>query len=417
MLNAKLKKTILESLPKGISLKRDNALWVKKSKKFRHNGEDKEKTLTHSVRLGITPDMSDAKAIEQFQKSVAEAIKIRTQMTEKLSSRFFIEQETTVKLHGVGTLKQVFDSLDTRGTWKGKHQQLVRQYFTDTLNFFLEVKDEKEPKLSDIHNIFTLGDFKSWCLKQVENRKMNMRGTFNTNSVNKRLGVWRQITAEAIRMKLWNLSDCIDPSRKCFGIEDFPRNKSKPKKPLSIEEEDRLLNTIEKYNDDFWYDCIVVAIDTGVRHDGELNRISTDDIDFGKKLLIIKRPKTSTWSTIPLTARALEVFKRRSKSSIRHNWDKYRDLAKLDKNYTPYCTRHTFITRLVEAGENAKTVMNLAGHGAIETTLTFYTHTTDDMLEGAISNLEKYRAKKKKNTSGGSTPANSMIGHNSKRLK
>ena len=75
MLNAKLKKTILESLPKGITLKRDSALWVKKSKKFRHNGEDKEKTLTHSVRLGITPDMSDAKAIEQFQKSVAEAIK------------------------------------------------------------------------------------------------------------------------------------------------------------------------------------------------------------------------------------------------------------------------------------------------------------------------------------------------------
>ena len=45
MLNAKLKKTILESLPKGITLKRDSALWVKKSKKFRHNGEDKEKHL------------------------------------------------------------------------------------------------------------------------------------------------------------------------------------------------------------------------------------------------------------------------------------------------------------------------------------------------------------------------------------
>ena len=266
MLNAKLKKTILDSLPKGITLKRDNALWVKKSKKFRHNGEDKEKTLTHSVRLGITPDMSDAKAIEQFEKSVAEAVRIRGQMVEKLSSKLFLHQETIVKLHCVGTLKQVFDSLDTRGTWKGKHQQLVRQYFTDTLNFFLEVKDEKEPKLSDIHNIFTLGDFKTWCLKQVENRKMNMRGTFNTNSVNKRLGVWRQITAEAIRMKLWNLSDCIDPSRKCFGIEDFARNKSKPKKPLSIEEEDRLLNTIKKDNDDFWYACSVVAIDSSTTY-------------------------------------------------------------------------------------------------------------------------------------------------------
>ena len=148
-----------------------------------------------------------------------------------------------------------------------------------------------------------------------------------------------------------------------------------------------------------------------------------------EKLLIIKRPKTSTWSTIPLTTRALEVFKRRreialkdennrffpvSKSSIRHNWDKYRDLAKLDKNYTPYCTRHTFITRLVEAGENAKTVMNLAGHGAIETTLTFYTHSTNEILETAISSLEEYKDKKKSKK-----PANglsSLIGHNSRKV-
>ena len=59
--------------------------------------------------------------------------------------------------------------------------------------------------------------------------------------------------------------------------------------------------------------------------------------------------------------------------------------------------------------------MNLAGHGAIETTLTFYTHTTDDLLGEAISSLEKYRDKKKKINNGGSAPVSSMIGHNSKR--
>ena len=428
-MRSSVKQKVLALLPKGISLKRDNALWVKKSKKFRHNGEDKEKTLTHSVRLGITPDMSDAKAIEQFEKSVAEAIKIRTQMAEKLSSKFFLHQETVVKLHGVGTLKQVFDSLDTRGTWKGKHQQLVKQYFTDTLNFFSEVKEDKEPKLSDIHNIFTLGDFKTWCLKQVENRKMNMRGTVNTNSVNKRLGVWRQITAEAIRTKLFSLSDTMDASKKNFGIEDEARNQSKPKPPLSVEQEEHLLDTIKEHNDSFWWDCIVVALDTGVRHDGELNRLNTDMINFGKKELQFKRPKTGNWSTIPLTARALEVFKRRreialkdennrffpvSKSSIRHNWDKYRVKAGLSADYTPYCTRHTFITRLVEAGVSPKAVMDLAGHGAIETTLTFYTHSTNEILGNAISDLEKYRNKKARNTA--KAPV-SMIGHNSKRLK
>ena len=86
---------------------------------------------------------------------------------------------------------------------------------------------------------------------------MNMRGTVNTNSVNKRLGVWRQITAEAIRSKLFSLSDTIDPSKKNFGIEDERRNQSEPKPPLSVQQEEDLLEIIKTHNDSFWYDCIV----------------------------------------------------------------------------------------------------------------------------------------------------------------
>mgnify|MGYP003122526956 FL=1 len=66
-MNAKLKALIGDRLPKGISLKRDKSLFIKKSKKYRHNGEEKEKTLTHTIHLGITPDMTDAKAREQFE--------------------------------------------------------------------------------------------------------------------------------------------------------------------------------------------------------------------------------------------------------------------------------------------------------------------------------------------------------------
>ena len=44
-----------------------------------------------------------------------------------------------------------------------------------------------------------IGRVQDWCRKQIENRPMNMYGTANTNSVNKRLGVWRQITQYAIR--------------------------------------------------------------------------------------------------------------------------------------------------------------------------------------------------------------------------
>ena len=431
-MRSSVKQKVLDLLPKGISLKRDNALWIKKSKKFTHNGERKEKTLTATVKLGITPDMSDAKAMEQFDKQLEVALREKRDMTDKLSSRFFLEQPDQVKSSSQGYINDIFNNLVSLGTWKeGKHSQLVHLYFKDTMNFFAE-KDNNKPTVADLHNIFTLKDFKDWCAKQVVNRKMNMRGTVNTNSVNKRLGVWRQITAEAIRTKLFSLSDCIDASKKNFGIEDEARNQSKPKPPLSVEQEEHLLDTIKEYNDSFWWDCIVVALDTGVRHDGELNRLNTDMINFSKKELQFKRPKTGNWSTIPLTARALEVFKRRrevalkdennrffpvSKSSIRHNWDKYRVKAGLTADYTPYCTRHTFITRLVEAGVSPKAVMDLAGHGAIETTLTFYTHSTNEVLSSAISDLEKYRDKKKKNNNGGSAPVSAMIGHNSKRLK
>ena len=80
MMNAKLKTRILDSLPKGISLKRDKSLWIKKSRKYSHNGEVKEKVLTHTVNLGITSDMSDAKAMEQFETALGSALKVKTQM-------------------------------------------------------------------------------------------------------------------------------------------------------------------------------------------------------------------------------------------------------------------------------------------------------------------------------------------------
>ena len=67
-MNSKIRQTLIDNLPKGISLKRGNTFWVKKSKKYTVDGERKEKVLTGSVRLGITPDMSDSKAVEQWRK-------------------------------------------------------------------------------------------------------------------------------------------------------------------------------------------------------------------------------------------------------------------------------------------------------------------------------------------------------------
>lgn len=50
--------------------------------------------------------------------------------------------------------------------------------------------------------------------------------------------------------------------------------------------------------------------------------------------------------------------------------------------------RHTFATRLLEAGENLKTVQMLLGHAQIATTADIYAHVSDKTKEKAVSKLD-----------------------------
>ena len=440
MLNKNLKSQLQGTLPSGITFRGDNALWVKKSKSFIHNGEKKERTLTHTIKLGITPEMDTAEARKQFERRLQEALKVKDEMANRLASRLFLEGDMPIK-NADTSLTGLFASMLPVVYRKvgDKHLACIKSYFKETMDFFAE-RDNKNPSVKDLHNEWTLDEFKDWCRKQIENRPMNMYGTANTNSVNKRLGVWRQITQYAIKKRLFSRQDCIEDTKN-FGIQDDPRNQSKPKDPLSLEDEDKLLEKCDENNDDFWGDCFAVAIDTGVRHHGELNRLSPSMINWKTKTLEFKRPKTGNWSKIPLTERAYEILVRRkavavkdpdnrffpvSKHSIRHTWNKYMRLCGFvkkakDRNggdtyatlYQPYSTRHTFITRLVEAKVQPKQVMDLAGHTCIETTMLFYTHSTDGLLKDSIKSLEDYKNRKRKQK----TPAvaTSMIGHNSRR--
>jgi len=49
--------------------------------------------------------------------------------------------------------------------------------------------------------------------------------------------------------------------------------------------------------------------------------------------------------------------------------------------------RHTFISKLIEAGVDPKTVQEIAGHSDIHTTLTYYTHTTSERKAEAVAML------------------------------
>ena len=58
-----------------------------------------------------------------------------------------------------------------------------------------------------------------------------------------------------------------------------------------------------------------------------------------------------------------------------------------------YDLRHTFLTRLGEAGADAFTIQKMAGHSSILISQR-YVHPTPERVEEAISRLEDYNRKK-----------------------
>ena len=252
-----------------------------------------------------------------------------------------------------------------------------------------------------------------------------MRGSVSSSSINKRLGCLRMILRYAISKRLLTNEDLPNPDKtiKNMGVVDLPRGQSKKKPPLTIEEESKLLSVVDFHQDQFWHDFFTCGFGLGARHTGEMNQWNIDDVDYGRRTIQFYRPKTDSQSVeYELNDELFEIFKRRrrdalqnkdnrffpvSSSSIRNAWWKYVNKCNFHKKFTPYCMRHTFITRLVEAGENPKVVQELAGHGTPETTLAYYTHTSSTLLNKAMRNLHKY---KKDNT------VVSMIGHNRRKV-
>lgn len=72
--------------------------------------------------------------------------------------------------------------------------------------------------------------------------------------------------------------------------------------------------------------------------------------------------------------------------------------------FSCHSLRHTFTTRLVEAGVNLKVVQDTLGHKDFSTTMDIYTDVTKEMKKREFDNLQekmnqkKYRGKQKNNS-------------------
>lgn len=166
---------------------------------------------------------------------------------------------------------------------------------------------------------------------------------------------------------------------------------------LTEEEEIRLLEACPPW----LREIVIVGLDTGLRR-GNLVGLQRAWLHEGGTLLIIPKKSVKTKKltvTIPLTKRAQEVIARRLRYShrepvfVQEDGDQYR-LDQVSKAFARaakaaglsdvclYTLRHTFISRLVQAGRPLAEVAALAGHRDIRMTMRYAHLAPQHLLEG-----------------------------------
>lgn len=130
-------------------------------------------------------------------------------------------------------------------------------------------------------------------------------------------------------------------------------------------------------------DLVEVLIGTGMRLGEALTMTYQHNIDIDEKLIVLQSTMTKTKSSriVPLTDRVTEILKARKvafrtkpfpyrKDTIVWLWAKMRVKLgfKHDKDFVIHSLRHTFATRLLDAGRQIYEAQRLLGHKSISTT-------------------------------------------------
>ncbi|MDR1464304.1 MAG: site-specific integrase [Oscillospiraceae bacterium] len=270
-----------------------------------------------------------------------------------------------------------------------------------------------------------LSDAKEWALRMAEkgiayttisNDKRSLKAAFYT----------------AIQ------DDCIRKNPFDFKLNTVIEDTTQPKEALTPEQEKELLTFAQgdkvyrKY-----YDELVILLGTGIRI-SELCGMTESDLDFeGRKINVdhqllysaetgyyIETPKTESGNRqIPMSESVYEAMRnilknRKGASSV--TVDGYRGFLFTGKNgkpknatsydsvfrglvrkynkchaqalpkvTTPHTLRHTFCTKLANAGMNPKALQYLMGHANITMTMDYYAHAT---FESAKAEMDRVAA-------------------------
>jgi integrase len=191
---------------------------------------------------------------------------------------------------------------------------------------------------------------------------------------------------------------------------------------LSKEEEVRLLAALDPENhftgfgalttDDIYtfrrdiYDLVIVLLDTGARY-SEAAGLAWESIDLKKKTIALYRSKVNNESTLQTTARVHRVLTRRFED--RKENQKYIFVSEngTARKYSPgafvrackrcgiegitlHSLRHTFASRVVQAGLSLVEIQNLLGHASPITSLRYAHLAPNQAASKAVSILDSF---------------------------
>jgi integrase len=207
-------------------------------------------------------------------------------------------------------------------------------------------------------------------------------------SINRELGVMRHAFNLAIKEWEW----CRDnPVRRISMEKERARDRW-----LTLVEEARLYGAMPAW----LKDIVCVALHTGLRR-GEILALSWEAVDLFRRTVTVLHSKNGEPRTIPMNQTVVDLLKEHSKvRPLKGNYVFYGETPRqaaawgLERafrravreagieNLRFHDLRHTFATRLVQAGVDLYKVQRLLGHKSPDMTQRYAHHSTESLREG-----------------------------------
>ncbi|MGH9660740.1 MAG: tyrosine-type recombinase/integrase [Bryobacteraceae bacterium] len=196
----------------------------------------------------------------------------------------------------------------------------------------------------------------------------------------------------------WAVDEGLLEANPIARIKLMPERRS-PKPVLTVEEERKLLSVVPEH----LHDLIVMALETGMRR-GELLNQRWPHVDFNRSVLMVTRSKTieGEGREIPLSTRARAILDARRQdeglvfqyrdnrvNSVKTSWRTALKRAGI-RHVRFHDLRHTFNTRLLEAGVLQEVRKELMGHTSGAGVHSVYTHIELPLKRKAIAALEQW---------------------------